>query len=69
MAKVMTDKQKQQEKLAEDIRQYFKKGGQVTKLARGESARDKKGQVPMSPFDVGRLRGPSLTFTKEKNNE
>ena len=65
----MTEKEKQREKIAEDIRQYLKNGGQVTKFARGESARDKSGAVPKSPFDVGRLRGPSLTFTKEKNNE
>ena len=38
----MTVKQKQREKLAEDIRQYLKNGGQVTKLARGQSATEKR---------------------------
>lgn len=32
------DKDVLREKIAEDIRQYLKNGGQVTKLSRGESA-------------------------------
>jgi len=52
------DRDALREKLAEDIRQYLKNGGQVTKLARGQSATEK-----------GLIERQSQSKFKDKDNE